>query len=238
MLIEHLESRRLLAASLSSDGTLLIAGTGKADVVTFAPPPGFDNPEGNIIAPDSSFVVAINGKSRTFRANDVRRVVVRLGRGADTFDYLCVPGDFWREPDPIIVDPGPGPIVPPRPVRFIDLPVRVEGGAGDDSVLGSNGNDTLIGGSGDDDLDGGFGNDNIRGEVGNDKLFGRDGQDRLDAGGGLRETLVGGGGDDRLRAQSDSLQALGGAGMDSLFAPKGTRLISPLIGIESAPGLI
>ena len=211
MLIEHLESRRLLAASLSSDGTLLIAGTGKADVVTFAPPPGFDNPEGNIIAPDSSFVVAINGKSRTFRANDVRRVVVRLGRGADTFDYLCVPGDFWREPDPIIVDPGPGPIVPPRPVRFIDLPVRVEGGAGDDSVLGSNGND---------------------------KLFGRDGQDRLDAGGGLRETLVGGGGDDRLRAQSDSLQALGGAGMDSLFAPKGTRLISPLIGIESAPGLI
>jgi hypothetical protein len=238
MWIEDLESRRLLAASLSADGTLLVAGTGKADVVTFAPPPGFDNPNGNIIAPDSSFVVSINGKSRTFRANDVRRVVVRLGRGHDTFDYLCIPGDFWGESRPIIVDPGPGPIVRPEPVRFIDLPIRVEGGAGDDSVLGGNNNDTLIGGTGDDDLDGGFGDDKLQGELGNDKLFGRDGQDRLDAGGGLRDTMAAGAGDDRLKADSFSLQALGGAGVDSLLARKGTRLITPLVGIEAAPGLL
>ena len=81
----------------------------------------------------------------------------------------------------------------------------LDGGNGNDAILGLAGNDTLNGGNGNDVLDGGGGNDGLTGGNGNDLLFGSFGMD----------TLIGGNGDDSLD---------GGAGDDSLTGGRGPDL--------------
>jgi serralysin len=81
----------------------------------------------------------------------------------------------------------------------------LDGGNGNDAILGLAGNDTLNGGNGNDVLDGGGGNDGLTGGNGNDMLFGSFGMD----------TLIGGNGDDSLD---------GGAGDDSLTGGRGPDL--------------
>ena len=85
-------------------------------------------------------------------------------------------------------------------------------------VNGGDGNDTLIGSRGDDSLDGGAGNDVIRGGAGHDTLFGNRGDDRVFGQGGIDE-LGGGLGDDRIdggvgvsiiREQADADYSLSG----------------------------
>jgi Ca2+-binding RTX toxin-like protein len=88
-----------------------------------------------------------------------------------------------------------------------DTAARVlDGGAGNDSVVGADGHDSLSGAGGNDLLDGAFGgNDTLRGGEGNDTLLGYGGDDLLDAGGGGdvafggfgNDTLLGGAGDDQ-----------------------------------------
>ena len=106
--------------------------------------------------------------------------------------------------------------------------VNINGGAGNDSIIGSalndsilgaGGNDTINGGSGNDSLNGGSGNDVLKGDVGNDLLTGGAGNDSLNGGAGT-DSLNGGGGNDSLDggAGVDSLN--GGAGVDSIT--KGT----------------
>jgi Ca2+-binding RTX toxin-like protein len=83
---------------------------------------------------------------------------------------------------------------------------RIDGGNGNDVIRGFDGNDTLLGGTGkdtlwagagDDYLDGGAGNDVLQGQDGNDTLFGGNGLDRLYGGLGI-DSLNGGHGDDIL----------------------------------------
>ena len=81
----------------------------------------------------------------------------------------------------------------------------LDGGNGNDAILGLAGNDTLNGGNGNDVLDGGGGNDGLTGGNGNDMLFGSFGMD----------TLIGGNGDNSLD---------GGAGDDSLTGGRGPDL--------------
>jgi Ca2+-binding RTX toxin-like protein len=88
-----------------------------------------------------------------------------------------------------------------------DTAARVlDGGAGNDSVVGADGHDSLSGAGGNDLLDGAFGgNDTLRGGEGNDTLLGYGDDDLLDAGGGGdvvfggfgNDTLLGGAGDDQ-----------------------------------------
>ncbi|MCW3039188.1 MAG: putative secreted calcium-binding protein [Solirubrobacterales bacterium] len=66
-------------------------------------------------------------------------------------------------------------------------PADMDGGSGDDVILGGAANDLLRGGAG---------NDTLRGGKGNDRIFGGPGADRLDGGPG-RDRLAGGGGEDR-----------------------------------------
>jgi Ca2+-binding RTX toxin-like protein len=71
----------------------------------------------------------------------------------------------------------------------------VEGGSGNDTLLGATGNDQLDGGEGNDVLQGRQGNDTLIGGGGNDLLVGATGNDLLDGGTGA-DTLSGGGGVD------------------------------------------
>jgi Ca2+-binding RTX toxin-like protein len=64
------------------------------------------------------------------------------------------------------------------------IKLTVDGGTGNDTILGSNGADVLIGGDGDDVLVGGAGNDVLNGGDGDDVLIGGPGLDVLDGGPG------------------------------------------------------
>ena len=100
--------------------------------------------------------------------------------------------------------------------------LRINGGRGDDQITvnlpaednikcvleGGAGNDTLVGSDGRDVLFGGIGRDNLSGGAGDDVLWGGTGNDILD----------GGAGDDRL---------YGGAGDDVLKDPEGVDLFNP-----------
>jgi hypothetical protein len=100
---------------------------------------------------------------------------------------------------------GPGAVFPPAGVRL-----HVNGGSGDDQILGSRGDDVLIGGSG---------NDLLYGAGGRDRLIGGAGSDRLQ-GQGLLEA---GPGNDTLVLFQDALanvrsRAFGGAGNDAVLS--------------------
>jgi Ca2+-binding RTX toxin-like protein len=99
-----------------------------------------------------------------------------------------------------------------------------DGGAGNDSLLGSAGNDllygnvgddTLVGGEGEDSLYGVDGQDLLIGGGGNDLLRGQDGDDTLSGDGGL-DQLFGDAGNDSLDAGADADVADGGDGNDTI----------------------
>ena len=73
--------------------------------------------------------------------------------------------------------------------------VDVEGGDGNDFIIGGQGDDRLSGGNGNDLIFGGKGNDRLFGGAGSDFLLGWQGDDELDGGDGF-DWLFGGPGDD------------------------------------------
>jgi Ca2+-binding RTX toxin-like protein len=83
-------------------------------------------------------------------------------------------------------------------------PVRFNGQAGNDQLVGGGFDDILRGGSGDDSVQGLDGNDKMYGQGGNDGLRGDAGDDLLWGGAG-RDYLIGGAGRDKM---------VGGAGAD------------------------
>lgn len=76
----------------------------------------------------------------------------------------------------------------------------INGRSGDDSLSGGDGNDTILGGAGADTISGGRGEDTLRGQGGNDQVNGGEGEDTIDFGGtgdGL-DTIEGGEGSDTV----------------------------------------
>lgn len=108
--------------------------------------------------------------------------------------------------------------------------LRLQGGDGDDSFLGSidgdrmnggAGRDFLYGAGGADSLEGGLGTDYLRGGSGNDFLDGGAGSDDLDGGAG-DDVLEGGDGNDFLAGGLGSDFISGGAGNDMMFGGSGS----------------
>jgi uncharacterized delta-60 repeat protein len=96
----------------------------------------------------------------------------------------------------------------------LNVPTTVNGGAGDDvvlgssaadSLLGSDGKDTLFGGNGNDTLGGGDGNDYLNGGRGADQVSGDAGNDQVFSLDGGRDTVDGGAGFDRVKPDADDL---------------------------------
>ena len=96
----------------------------------------------------------------------------------------------------------------------------INGGDGDDVIVGSSLNDTIYGGAGNDSVRGGAGNDLIDGEGGDDTLNGGAGDDTLIGGDGA-DGLSGFTGNDLLNGNSDDDTLFGGAGNDTLLAAAG-----------------
>lgn len=109
-----------------------------------------------------------------------------------------------------------------------------DGGAGNDTLLGSSGNDLLYGNSGDDSLVGGEGQDSLYGVdgqdlliggAGNDLLRGQDGDDTLVGDDGL-DQLFGDAGNDSLDAGADADVADGGDGNDTISGGDGNDTLT------------
>ena len=120
--------------------------------------------------------------------------------------------------------------------------VSIDGGAGDDRLIGGqvadvinagDGEDFVNGKGGDDQIDGGGGNDKLNGAVGNDQINGGDGDDKIngqagddviDAGAG-NDTAKGQIGDDVIRGGDGNDVIVGGAGNDNLHGGNGDDML-------------
>ncbi len=131
-------------------------------------------------------------------------------------------------------------------VNSTSVPVRVNGGDGNDTITGGLGNDTLSGDNGldvlsgsggDDTLIGGAGDDSLRGGSGNDSLDGGDGNDQLFGEGSSFDTLRGGLGNDLLDGGDGTNDLLSEIG-DVSFTLSATKLIGlgtdTLLSLEQA----
>lgn len=105
-----------------------------------------------------------------------------------------------------------------------NIPVKADGGAGNDNMSGGYGNDTLIGGVGNDIINGAAGNDQIDAGDGNDQLAGGNGNDTLLGGAGY--DLMGGlAGDDLLDGGIGSDRIAGDQGIDTVTYASRTKAV-------------
>jgi Ca2+-binding RTX toxin-like protein len=123
--------------------------------------------------------------------------------------------------------------------------LRLDGGDGNDTIIGADSRNLLIGGDGDDVLTGGAdhdilrggaGNDVLNGGAGNDALYGDDGDDMLSGGEGF-DTSYGGEGNDTILANDGAIGDLmygeagddilvGGDGVDLMFGGDGNDVLN------------
>jgi Ca2+-binding RTX toxin-like protein len=117
------------------------------------------------------------------------------------------------------------------------IPITIDGGDGNDTliagdaditIMGGNGDDTIIGGPGNDSLDGGAGNDVIFGLGGNDTITGGSGNDMIYAGTG-NNVVSDGSGDDFVDLSQNSVAVtyVTGGGNDTVI---GTPFNDVIIG--------
>jgi Ca2+-binding RTX toxin-like protein len=173
VLFENLESRRLLSASLNTTtGLLTITGTDNADRIVAA-----KTSTGKLLVTQSTLTpatsttkAAVTTTRSTFDLTKVKSILVNAGGGNDVVDLA---GGFFHP---------------------LSIPSTINGGAG---------NDWLVGGNGADSISGGAGNDRIFGRGGNDTLSGDDGNDLLVGGLGA-DKILGGAGNDLLDARDGS----------------------------------
>ncbi len=132
-------------------------------------------------------------------------------QGANAVDYVTNKGTMSGD-----VELGGG--VDTFDGRLGTLDGYVNGGSGNDTILGGDGADVLNGDSDNDSLDGGAGDDTLNGGVGNDIIFGGAGNDKLD--GGLdTDELYGGTGDDvyQVKDAGDVVIEKAGEGVDTVL---------------------
>lgn len=121
-------------------------------------------------------------------------------------------------------------------------PPTLDGGAGNDQLIGSSFMDLLRGQAGNDTLDGGDGNDFLQGGAGDDQLLGGNGTDGMSGGsgadtlfGGLGDDIAfGGSGDDSVRGETGADTIFGGAGADDVDGGADTDQIAGGSGEGSA----
>jgi Ca2+-binding RTX toxin-like protein len=132
--------------------------------------------------------------------------------------------------------------------------IRVDGGNGDDSILGSpsypdslfggDGIDLINGQGGNDTLNGGDGRDSITGGDGNDSLIGGDGADTITgdlgndtiSGGNHGDSIFGGDGADSIDAGQNNDTVFGGDGNDTINGSDGQDSLSGDAGDDSIVG--
>lgn len=159
--IEGLEDRRLLSATLTGRGALVVAGTRHSDSIEVT-----RGGRGG-----ASYYATVDGVTTRFAARSVRSLSIAGGRGADDITVsstvnpvrgVVVSGDDGND----TIHGGGGHEI-------------LHGGNGDDDITGGDDGDTVLGEAGDDSLVGGAGNDHVDGGGGVDHEHGGQGRDDL-----------------------------------------------------------
>lgn len=209
-LIESLEERRLLSASLLH-GVLTVTGTAGNDVISLS-------------KNSTSFVSKVGNEVKSFKLSAVTKFVVNAGAGNDT---VSVSSAISKQ---TTLNGGDG----NDNLAGGSGSDAINGGAGDDTLSGGagndlenggTGNDTEIGGDGNDTEIGGDGTDTESGGNGNDLLEGDNGDDLLDGGDG-NDSIAGGAGNDTLRGKAGANLLSGGTGSDHFEAGGGTDVVT------------
>jgi uncharacterized delta-60 repeat protein len=159
-------------------------------------------------------MVTANGQQHVFDELEVRSISLSGGDGKDYIDASALAA------------------LPP--IAGTDFPVTLDGGNGDDIILGHQGrdritgaagNDRIVGGAGDDWLSGNSQKDRIDGGDGDDSIFGNGGGDRLEGSAG-DDTLLGGDQPDGIAGGAGNDSVLGEGGHDRLSGDAGQDFIS------------
>ncbi len=194
-LVEPIERRCLLAASISMVGNTLLARCAEQVPSTVVVAANSDNVHLDVTITSTPGVGSPVVVSQQFNVADVAMVKVRGGHRADTIT-----------------------------IGSIDHPVsintRVNGLGGSDSITTGGGNDRIAGGQGYDTINAGGGNDLVFGQRGNDLIDGGDGNDSLWGGVG-EDTLNGGAGADVLGGLLGTNLLTGGADGDTFVVKAG-----------------
>ena len=172
------------------------------------------------------------GITLAVNAQDVTSIVVTGNDNSNSIDLSAVDGAVFTA------------LVNPNATTF---PVTINGGAGDDTIIGSTvgamgdsidggpGNDSIDGSRGDDSISGGDGNDTIDGGDGSDMLNGNAGDDSL-LGGNDADTLNGGDGNDVEDGKDGDDSVSGGLGNDTLHGGAGNDSVMGDAGNDNATG--
>ena len=107
----------------------------------------------------------------------------------------------------------------------------IDGGDGDDKILGSHGGDHIIGGTG---------NDSVSGDGGQDLVYLNEGDDYYSDKGGMptegADTIYGGAGNDTITSGRDGDEIYGGTGADDIAATRGSDSIYGEEGADTLDG--
>ena len=194
--IESLESRRLLAATLGTDGTLTVTGSNRRDVIEF-----------DLRSPTRLKTEINDTNEQFFNYSAVKRIVVRALGGNDHVEF----NDRNPITKPVIIYGGDG-------------NDSLEGSPGNDTIYGESGNDVLEGKLGNDSLVGGSGRDRMEGDDGNDILKGGGHGDYLQGGNG-NDRIWGGHGNDDIQGGRGTDRIFGESGNDDFDNSDSTREI-------------
>ena len=151
---------------------------------------------------------------------DIKGIVVNGGEGDNKIDLGDVGPENFPNVENVEINGGAG----NDKIIGSGFDDTIDGGAGNDSINGGAGNDEIDGGSGEDELDGGAGNDWINGGTGEDWIYGMAGNDRINGGDHL-DIINGGAGNDIIHGGAGNDHIEGGAGTDTIFGENGRDII-------------
>jgi len=225
--LETLEDRTLLAASvLFGSGELQILTDANETVLIREDPvtPGRVDVQIGTTTAAATTAPSLPNVAVT----DVTSIVLITGSGNNTIDLSGVLASAFTGLTSINVQGGNGDDII---IGSADLAVFADGQDGNDSITGGSADDTLVGGDGDDTIAGMAGNDSIDAGDGNDFVTGDDGDDTI-LGDDGNDTVSGNLGNDNIRG-GDGLDSLSGnEGLDTLNGNSGADTISGDDGVD------
>ena len=127
---------------------------------------------------------------------------------------------------------------------IVDVPVTVDSGSGNDTILTGSGDDSVVSNDGDNRIFTLGGNDSVTVGAGADRVFAGDGNDVIDPGAGDdrvfggdgNDTVAGSNGRDFIRGGRDADVLNGGSGFDTLFGDHGDDTINGDYGNDTIYG--
>lgn len=205
--------------TVGQDGTTLQISTGGKTL-------SIPNVEGDLASPIEQIVLNMGAGDDNVSIGDVSNVgaAVLIVNGEDGSDLISGAGGTLGNVR-LVIDGGAGDDV----LIGTTSNDTIVGGDGNDVISSRQGNDTVNGGAGDDVINGGSGDDFVMGDADNDNITGGDGNDTLDGGFGNdvmngdngRDSMIGGFGDDLMIGGNDNDFLSGDTGEDTLVGAGG-----------------